>query len=249
MKNKKTIGFIAALIVVIVFPVAFFLFFDNLRKHRPTLETDKCLPIYGPKEPFKTKNYRGRDIIDTAYFKVPDFSFIDQDGDTVTQKIMQGKVTVVDFFFTTCKTVCISMVSNLHKVQEKFLTDNDVLILSHTVDPETDSVKQLFKYAIDNDVNPKMWKLLTGDKKELYKQARQGYFVTAIQGDGGPSDFIHEQKFIFIDKSGRIRGYYDGTEKAEVDQLIKDIQMLLVSYIVPLKKDDPKYIKKMAEGH
>lgn len=120
MKNKKTIGFIAALIVVIVFPVAFFLFFDNLRKHRPTLETDKCLPIYGPKEPFKTKNYRGRDIIDTAYFKVPDFSFIDQDGDTVTQKIMQGKVTVVDFFFTTCKTVCISMVSNLHKVQEKF---------------------------------------------------------------------------------------------------------------------------------
>lgn len=249
MNNKKTIGFIAALIVVIVFPVTFFLFFDNLRKHKPTLETDKCLPIYGPKEPFKSKDYKGRDIIDTAYFKVPDFSFIDQDGDTVTQKIMQGKVTVVDFFFTTCKTVCIDMVSNLHKIQEKFITDNDVLILSHTVDPEADSVKQLFKYSVDNDVNPKMWKLLTGDKKELYKQARQGYFVTAMQGDGGPSDFIHEQKFILIDKSGRIRGYYDGTEKTEVDQLIKDIQMLLVSYIVPLKKDDPKYFQKMAEGH
>jgi protein SCO1/2 len=249
LKNKKTIGFIAALIVVIVFPVTFFLIFDNLRKHRPTLETDKCLPIYGPKEPFKSKDYKGRNIIDTAYFKVPDFSFIDQDGDTVTQHIMQGKVTVVDFFFTTCKTVCIDMASNLHKIQEKFITDNDVLILSHTVDPETDSVKQLFKYSVDNDVNPKMWKLLTGDKKELYKQARQGYFVTAMQGDGGPSDFIHEQKFILIDKSGRIRGYYDGTENAEVDQLIKDIQMLLVSYIVPLKKDDPKYIQKIAEGH
>ncbi len=243
MKNNKRIGFIAAIIVIALFPIVFFLFFNYLNHHRPTLETDRCLPIYGPKEAFKSKDYKGKDIIDTAYFKVPSFSFLDQNGDTITEAFMDGKVTVVDFFFTTCKSICIDMTGNLHKVQDKFVTDKDVLILSHTVDPETDSVKQLFNYALNNDVNSRMWRLLTGDKKELYKQARNGYFVTAMQGDGGPADFIHEQKFVLIDKERRIRGYYDGTEKAEVDQMIKDIQMLLVSYIVPMKKDDPKWKK------
>ncbi len=244
MKNNKRVGFIAAVIVVALFPVAFFLVFNYLNKHRPTLETDKCLPIYGPKEPFKSKDYRDRDIIDTAYFKVPPFSFLDQNGDTVTEAIMNGKVTVVDFFFTTCKSICIDMTSNLHLVQDKFVTDKDVLILSHTVDPETDSVKQLFNYSVEKDVNSRMWRLLTGDKKELYKQARNGYFITAMQGDGGPTDFIHDQKFVLIDKERRIRGYYDGTDKKSVDQMIKDIQMLLVSYIVPMKKNDPKYKKE-----
>ncbi len=248
MNNKEKSGCLVALIVVIIFPVIFFLFFDNLQKHRPTLETDKCLPIYGPKEPFQSKDYKGRNVIDTAYFKIPDFSFINQNGDTITQETMNGKVTVVDFFFTTCKSICIDMTSNLKTVQEKFVTDRDVLILSHTVDPETDSVKQLFKYAVENEINSKVWCLLTGDKKEIYKQARQGYFVTATQGDGGPSDFIHDQTFVLVYKSRRIRGYYNGTDKKEVDQMIKDIKMLLVSYIVPLKENDPKYKKKLAEG-
>lgn len=243
MKNNKRVGFIAAVIVVALFPVAFFLVFNYLNKHRPTLETDKCLPIYGPKEPFKSKDYRDRDIIDTAYFKVPPFSFLDQNGDTVTEAIMNGKVTVVDFFFTTCKSICIDMTSNLHLVQDKFVTDKDVLILSHTVDPETDSVKQLFNYAVEKDVNSNIWRLLTGDKKQLYKQARNGYFITADQGDGGPNDFIHDKTFVLIDKERRIRGYYDGTDAASVEQMIKDIQMLLVSYIVPMKKDDPKWKK------
>ncbi|MFN8295342.1 MAG: SCO family protein [Chitinophagales bacterium] len=246
MKNNKKVGFIAAVIVVAIFPVAFFLFFDYLHKHRPTLETDKCLPIYGPKEPFKSKNYKGKDIIDTAYFKVPDFSFLDQNGDTVTQEIMKGKVVVVDFFFTTCKSICIDMTGSLRKVQDKFISDkdkDDILILSHTVDPETDSVKQLFNYAVEKDINSNIWRLLTGDKKQLYKQARNGYFITADQGDGGPNDFIHDKTFVLIDKERRIRGYYDGTDAASVEQMIKDIQMLLVSYIVPMKKDDPRWKK------
>lgn len=247
MDTKKRNGFIAAVIVVAAFPILFFLVFNEMNKHRPTLETDKCLPIYGPKHPFPSKDYKGRDIIDTAYFKVPDFSFLDQNGDTVTQDIMKGKVTVVDFFFTTCKSICIDMTSNLHKVQEEFFTDKDVFILSHTVDPQTDSVKQLFNYAVEKDVNSKMWRLLTGDKKAIYKQARVGYFITADQGDGGPNDFIHDQKFVVIDKERRIRGYYDGTDKEAVDKMIKDIQMLLVSYIVPMKKDNPKYKKKAKE--
>jgi protein SCO1 len=242
MKKSKT-AFALVLIALLVFPISFFLYFDYQHKHRPTLETDKCLPIYGPKQPFKSVDYRGRDIIDTAYFKVPPFRFLDQNGDTVTEKIMNGKVTVVDYFFTTCKSICIDMTRNLTRVQEKFVTDRDVLILSHTVDPETDSVKQLFNYMVEKNINSKMWRLLTGDKKELYKQARYGYFITAMQGDGGPNDFIHEQKLVLIDKEGRIRGYYDGVDDKEVDQMIEDIKMLLVSYIVPMKKDNPKYKK------
>ncbi|HQD13415.1 MAG TPA: SCO family protein, partial [Chitinophagales bacterium] len=112
----------------------------------------------------------------------------------------------------------------------------DVLILSYTVDPETDSVPRLFDYAVEKDVNSKMWHLLTGDKKEIYKLARNGYFITAMQGDGGPNDFIHDQKFVLLDKEGRIRGYYDGTNDQSVDRMMDDIQTLLVSYIVPMKK-------------
>lgn len=241
--KKNKLAFLFVILALLAFPIGFFLYFDYQHNHRPTLETDKCLPIYGPKQPFKSKDYKGREFTDTAYFKVPPFTFLDQNGNTVTESVMNGKVVVVDYFFTTCQSICIDMTRNLHRVQEKFVTDRDVLILSHTVDPETDSVKQLFNYMVEKDINSKMWLLLTGDKKELYKQARNGYFITAMQGDGGPNDFIHEQKLVLIDKEGRIRGYYDGVDDKEVDQMIDDIKMLLVSYIVPMKKDDPKYKK------
>lgn len=251
MKYNKQVGFIAALIVVVVFPLLFFLYFDYRNKNRPTLETTRCLPIYGPKEAFPSKNYKGKDFIDTAYFKVPDFSFLDQNGDTVTQEIMKGKVTIVDFFFTTCQSICIDMTKNLHLVQETFVNDRDILILSHTVNPEADSVKQLFIYSVEKDVNSNMWRLLTGEKKELYKQAREGYFITADKGDGGPDDFIHDDKLVLIDKEGRIRGYYDGTDDISVKQLISDTKMLLVSYIVPTKSKkakDAKALKALKEA-
>lgn len=240
MNSKNKLGFVAAIIVVVAFPIIFFIVFYYLNDHRPVLDTKTCLPIYGPKEPFESKDINGKVFIDTAYFKVPDFSFINQNGLTITQDTMDGKVTVVDFFFTTCKTICIDMTSNLHKVQEKFVNDRDVRILSHTVDPETDSVKQLFNYAIEKDVNSKMWHLLTGDKKAIYHQARYGYFITADKGDGGPADFIHDNHLVLIDKERRIRGYYDGTDKVAVEQLLKDIQMLLVSYIAPKSKATSK---------
>jgi protein SCO1/2 len=240
--TNKRIGFIIALIIVLIFPLVFFLYFDYLHKHRTTLETDKCLPIFGPKEPYVTTDEKGHKKTDTAYFHVPPFSFLDQNGDTVTESIMHGKIVVADFFFTTCKSICIDMTRNLKRVQSTFEKEErrDVLILSHTVDPETDSVGQLFKYSVEKEINSNVWRLLTGDKKEIYKMARYGYFITAMQGDGGPTDFIHDQKFVLIDKEGRIRGYYNGTEDATVDRMIKDIQTLLVSYIVPMKSNTPR---------
>ncbi len=237
MLNNKRKGFLIALTVVLLFPLLFFIVFDYLNDHRPSLETDKCLPIYGPKEPYESKDSRGRKRIDTAYFHIPPFSFLDQNGDTITQSMMNGKIVVVDFFFTTCKSICVDMTRNLSRVQSTFAKEErrDVLILSHSVDPETDTVGRLFQYAIEKDINSNMWRLLTGDKKEIYKMARNAYFITALQGDGGPNDFIHDQKLVLIDKEGRIRGYYNGTEDAAVDRMIKDIQTLLVSYIIPMK--------------
>lgn len=236
MSEKNKNGCTIALIIVIAIPLVCFILFDYFDHHRPELSTQTCLPIYGPKEPFPSKDKNGKDIVDTAYFKVLDFSFTNQNGITITQDSMNGKVTVVDFFFTTCKSICIDMTANLRMIQDHFVNDRDVLILSHTVDPETDSVQQLFNYSVENDINSKMWHLLTGDKKALYHQARYGYFITADKGDGGPQDFIHDNHFVLVDKERRIRGYYDGTDKASVTQMIKDIQMLLVSYIAPKKK-------------
>jgi protein SCO1 len=237
LEKTRQNGCLIALLVGVVTPLIFFLVFYQMEKTRPTLETLKCLPIYGPKKPVEVTDEKGRKETDTIYHQVPDFSFLDQNGDTITQQIMLGKVTVVDFFFTTCPTICIDMTRNLKRVQEKFIQDRDVLILSHTVDPEADSVGQLRKYAVEHDVNTKMWHLLTGDKKKLYDQARFGYFITALQGDGGPNDFIHSEKLVLLDKEGLIRGYYDGTNDAAVDQLMEDIKLLLVSYIVPMKTD------------
>ena len=198
MSTKNKNGFIAAITVVVVFPILFFLVFYYLNNHRPQLKTDTCLPIYGPKEPFESIDENGNKVIDTAYFKIPDFSFVNQNGITITQDSMKGMVTVVDFFFTTCKTICIDMTSNLHLIQQKYVNDRDVRILSHTVDLDADSVAQLFQYAVEKDVNSKMWHLLTGEKKALYHQARYGYFITADKGDGGPNDFIHSQHEAYL---------------------------------------------------
>ena len=236
MDSKRKNGCFIAFLVGVIVPVIFFLIFFTLDKKRPSLETLKCLPIYGPKKAIEVKDEDGNKRIDTVYHHIPAFSFLDQNGDTITQATMLGKVSVVDFFFTHCPGICIDMTRNLKRLQDKYIQDKqDLLILSHTVDPEADSVGQLKKYAVEKDINSKMWHLLTGDKKKLYDQARFGYFITALQGDGGPNDFIHSEKLVLVDKEGLIRGYYDGTSDSVVDKMMTDVQLLLVSYIVPMK--------------
>lgn len=212
----------------------------QLHKHAPKLDTHNVLPIYGPRTPFENENSKGKKFTDTAYFQIPDFKFVNQLGDTITKDSMRGKILLVDFFFTTCKTICVDMHRNMKKVQQDFIDEPDVQILSHTVDPEIDSVKQLFQYAVDNNISSKNWFLLTGDKKDIYKMARNGYFITATQGDGGPTDFIHDDKIVLIDKEGQIRGYYNGTDSLKVKQLTDAVKVLLASYNVPMKVNTKK---------
>ena len=175
---------------------------------------------------------------DTIYHTVAPFSFINQDGKTVTDKDYTGKIYVVDYFFTTCKTICPKMTSELLRVQNKFAyTKGLVQILSHTVDPENDSVPVLKAYSEMVHADTKMWTFVTGDKKELYDMARTSYLLNATEGDGGPDDFVHSELFILIDKEKHIRGIYDGTDIKAVSNLMDDIKVLMAEYMIHQKPD------------
>ena len=232
-KQKKTISrvpFLIALIIVLGFPFAFFFYF-RMKKH-PEILPEKVLPIYGKKSPI-TNYVNGKKQVDTIYQILPKFSFTDHLNRPFTNKDMNGKVFVVNYFFSTCPTICVDMVKNLKKVQDEFILDSDIRILSLTVDPETDSVGTLYRYAQDHEINSDKWLLLTGNKADLYNLARTGFLITATVGDGGPNDFIHSEKLVLVDKEGRLRGFYDGTSDEEIEQLKEDIKKLLVAYIVP----------------
>lgn len=185
----------------------------------------RYLPIFGEKS-YESKNGK----TDTIFHTIPGFSFTDQDGNTVTEKNFENAVYVTDFFFTTCHSICPIMSTQMERVTRKFQGNAEVKFLSHTVDPEIDTVEQLKRYAIKHNADSKQWMMVTGEKTKLYEIARQGYLLDAQEGNGGPDDFIHTQNFALIDKEKRIRGYYDGTDSLEIDQLIKDIDLLLKEY-------------------
>lgn len=176
------------------------------------------LPYYGPKE----TNEKG----DTVYHQVPAFSFVNQDGEITNQEDVNGKIYVADFFFVKCEGICPKMAKQLQRVQQRFRNDSTVMFISHTVNPEEDSVEVLARYAAELKADTKQWTFVTGGKKELYDMARNGYYLTVLKGDGGPDDFIHSENFILVDPGKRIRGIYDGTNPAEVDRMMRDIAML-----------------------
>jgi protein SCO1/2 len=161
-----------------------------------------------------------------TFHKITDFSFTNQDGENITQKIFKDKMYVTDFFFTTCPGICPMMTKNMTLVQEEFKDDNDVLMLSHSVTPTIDSVAQLKKYALDKGVLNN-WHLVTGDKKEIYDLGRKFYFVEEDLGEPkGLDDFLHTENFVLVDKNKHIRGIYNGLNKNSVMQLIADIKTL-----------------------
>ncbi|HEY0031484.1 MAG TPA: SCO family protein [Bacteroidia bacterium] len=170
---------------------------------------------------------------DTVYHTIAPFSFINQDGKTITDKNYEGKIYVADYFFCTCKTICPKMTTELIRVQDKFkYTKGIVQILSHTVDPENDSVPVLKAYANMVHADTETWNFVTGDKKQLYAMARNSYLLNALEGDGGPDDFIHSELFVLVDKEKHIRGIYDGTNIKKVNELIDDIKVLMAEYLI-----------------
>ena len=162
---------------------------------------------------------------------IQSFSFTDQNNKAFGSKDLKGKVYVAEYFFTTCGTICPIMNAQMQRVQQKFRGNKDFRIVSITVDPEQDSVPQLFQYAKNHQADNNQWHFLTGKKEALYQLARRSFFLlkpAAVrnQGDVG-SDFIHTNYFVLVDQESQIRGYYDGTSEKAVDTLLMDIDLLL----------------------
>jgi len=158
--------------------------------------------------------------------KISDFELVNQNGATVTQATFDNKIYVADFFFTRCGTICPLMTSHMYALQNAFLNDEEVLLLSHSVTPVLDSVPVLKRYAENKGVLAAKWHLVTGPKKQIYDLARKSYFAVLDEGDGGEQDFIHTEQFVLIDQKKRIRGYYDGTDPKEIQNILADIALL-----------------------
>ncbi|MDO5608195.1 MAG: SCO family protein [Capnocytophaga sp.] len=160
------------------------------------------------------------------YHSIAPFALLNQNGDTVTLRTYENKIYIADFFFTTCPTICPTMTRNMAKIQEVIKDDPSVMLLSHTVTPEIDSVAVLKQYALKNGVIDHKWNLVTGDKKQLYDLARKSYLVVKDDGFGNPYDMIHTENFVLVDQRNRIRGYYDGTNDEEIKKLLADLHIL-----------------------
>lgn len=189
------------------------------------------LPIYHPSQldprlvDRDTRKQRGE-------HHIMDFKLTDQLGRTVTLDEVGDRIILADFFFTTCPTICPKMTAEMARVQETYKHEDRLILLSHSVTPELDSVPVLKAYADLHGADHQRWRFLTGPRKQIYALARRSYFAALDEGDGGMHDFVHTENFVLVDPQRRLRGFYDGTSPKDVDRLIKDIRKLLKEYEV-----------------
>jgi protein SCO1/2 len=189
------------------------------------LKKTPTLPVYQP-------NMVNAELVDSTkqhikkYHTIADFALLNQNGDTITQKEYENKIYIADFFFTTCPTICPIMTDNMIKLQEILKDQDDVLLLSHTVTPEIDSVPVLKAYAKKKGVNDAKWNMVTGDKQQIYDLARKSYLVAKYEPFDGEYDMIHTENFVLVDTKRRIRGFYDGTNWEEMEELLRDLEIL-----------------------
>ncbi|RNI21822.1 SCO family protein [Rufibacter latericius] len=189
---------------------------------------EKELPILGPREPQVT-TVDGKPSIDTLYHSIPDFAFLDQDSQMVTQQTVAGKIYVADFFFTSCPSICPKMKSQMLRVYEKYKDNPKVALLSHSIDPTHDTVAVLRDYAERLGVNSKTWHFLTGNRDTILDMAQKHYFTSAMVDNAVPGGFEHSGAFLLVDEQRRLRGHYDGTNAQDVDKLLQDMDVLLAA--------------------
>ncbi|PJA10013.1 MAG: SCO family protein [Flavobacteriales bacterium CG_4_10_14_0_2_um_filter_32_8] len=211
--------FIPAILVVVLGIIFGYLIIDK----------PKTLKVYNPIDV-------NPDLVDESvrnvdkFHRVGSFKLTDQDGKEVTENTFKGKIYVTDFFFVTCPTICPKMATQMNRIYDEFKENKTVMLLSHTVMPIADSVPVLKEYASKLGVSSEKWKFVTGDKPQIYNLARKTYFAAITKGDGGYDDFVHTENFVLVDKEKRLRGFYEGTSKKDVDRLITDIYALLKEY-------------------
>ena len=217
-KDYKYFAIVFAVLSIIIISIIYNIF-----------DVYKPLPIYQPAM-VNTEMVDSTIQYKKKYHKIAEFSLTNQNGETITQDTYKDKIYVADFFFTTCQTICPIMTDHMVQIQKEIINDPDVMLLSHTVTPEIDSVAQLKKYALKKGVNDAKWNLVTGDKKQIYQLARKSYLAVKTDGNGDAYDMIHTENFMLIDKKRQIRGYYDGTNPEDIKRLIADIETLKEEY-------------------
>jgi protein SCO1/2 len=193
------------------------------------VKVDKKLKIYNPADVNPSLVDASIKHI-TKDHRIADFDLINQNGEIITQNNYKNKIYVADFFFTRCTNICVAMAYNMSELQDFYKNDADIMFLSHSVTPFIDSVSVLKEYALNKGVIDAKWNVTTGSKKHIYELARKSYFAIIEDGDGGEDDFIHIEQFVLVDKERRIRGYYDGTEKKDMEKLKKDVVLLKDEY-------------------
>ncbi|MBL4625034.1 MAG: SCO family protein [Flavobacteriales bacterium] len=207
----KRIKQLSTLFFILVLPSLIYIFLaQGVHKHKP-------LPYIGE-----------YDIVnsDTIQHTIADYSFTNQYGETITQDSLKGNIVVVDFFFTTCGSICPEMSNQMMVVQERFREMDDIKILSHTVNPEYDSIDILKAYAEEYGAIKNKWHFVTGEKEALYKMGVNSYLIPTQEDVLAPGGFLHSEMFVLIDKEQHIRGFFDGTNSNEVNDLINAIKFL-----------------------
>lgn len=214
----KILSIISAFILVIVF-------LPRCQKNNDYIR----LPILGKKE-VESRSVNGKEVNDTIYHTIADFSFVDQDSAVITNNTFKGKIYVADFFFTTCPTICPIMKAQMLRIYDKFKDNDQILLLSHTIDPDYDTVAVLKNYAERLGVTSDKWHFVTGPKEKIYDIGQNSYMVTAMEDPNSPGGYLHNGAFLLVDKERRIRGVYDGTKEEDVNRLMQDIPRLLKEY-------------------
>lgn len=187
--------------------------------HLPYYNTPDFTPVFLSSE---------KEVKDKVEHTIAGFSFTDQNGKTISDKSVEGKIHVANFIFTSCISICPVMTKHMKIVQHEFQHNPDVVMLSFSVTPWIDNVKRMHDFALKNQITSPNWHLLTGNKSQIYTLARRSYFAEEDLGFTKDStNFLHTEHILLIDKTKRIRGIYNGTLQLEAEQLVKDIRMLM----------------------
>lgn len=184
------------------------------------------LPVFGRNKIIE-KQVNGNTTFDTLEHKIADFRFVNQDSAWVTNSTFKDKIYVADFFFTSCPTICPKMKKQMLRVYDKFKNESRISILSHTIDPNHDTVELLKKFSDGLGVKSNKWHFVTGDIDDIYTIGEKSYMVTAGEDEDAPGGYIHSGAFLLIDNHRRVRGVYDGTEPDQVSRLLFEIDLLL----------------------
>jgi protein SCO1 len=218
MRELRFLQFMV-LVCILMIPILIILFLKNFSSNTYSIP---ILYETGVEDP-----YQECDFPSGEQHYIPSFSFYSQDSSVVGSREMKGKITIVDFFFTSCPSICPVMSTELERVQDAFRKEDNVQIFSISLDPDFDTPAVLAEYAAFHGADPEKWFFLHGPREQIYTLARCGFVLPALDGGKNPDDFVHSDKFVLVDEEGRIRGYYSGTNRDGVDQLILETKILL----------------------